>query len=212
MLAGGICDSGSSSSWLSMPSSTRHFEGGVRALVATITREQAVEEFCRWRRWRRWWPRGSRPVGLELVHLPVHHFVVGLVLEPEGRKQELDVAVDGVDGTVKRFDAAVDLSLTDAGREVLCEPLVDEEESRARLDEELPVQVLQPALRHRGRVLVEQVRRADAVGYPYWIEHSRRGSHRGFRALDGLTRARVGARGRAAILAALLRSRRRHGE
>ncbi len=186
-----------------MPSSTGGSDDHPRAFAETVTRQEALEEF---RRWRRWWLPKPRSAGVELVRLPVHLFVVTLVLEPEGETRELNVVVDGMDGTVKRLDASVDPARRDEENALLCEPLIDPSLARERLEEELPAQVLQPALRHRGRIDVGAVRFQQTLGYPHWIEHLGRQQRRDVRALDGVTGARVGSRGRAAIVAGLVRA------
>jgi hypothetical protein len=170
-----------------------------------VSREEAKARLGRARRsWLARW-RKEEAIALELVHLPVHCFRV--TLEVGGERRDLRVAVDAIDGTVRRLDRQVDLDQSAAAGSTLLAPLLERGEAARRVAEELPFQALGPALRRREGYRVVTTEFTATVGWPFWVEHLRRRRYRDFRALDAASGARAGSRARAALLKAFLAAR-----
>lgn len=149
--------------------------------------------------------RRPQPVRLEVVYVPVYLLAARISDSRDGKQREVLVAVDAIAGNVRRLDHRVELSRSSPPPPGdLFAPAVPLEDALARAAEEVPWLVLPVALKHNRRFPVDQLSLVDRLGYPYWVQHLRRGRYRDFRALDGSSGTLVGAAGRAVLLKAFV--------
>ena len=189
----------------------------VRRIEPAVPRERAELSFRR----RRWLLPRPRLLRLELVYAPVYIFECDLEL-PGDRRTLLRLVVDGIDGEVRRLDRDVSRSAAASDAPPAAESGGAPTGSRdaaellpARLDALQAVErvnaelgwVLLPAQLRRGRIRAGEPRLVEPAGYPFWVQHVSRGSRRDIEALDALGGSRVGARGRARIVAAIVAAR-----
>jgi len=146
-------------------------------------------------------------LGIELLHAPLEVFVVELAGSSDGAIRRVRVAVDGLDGTVRRLDADV-AAAAGVGSAKLLPATVSRESAHYALANEFPFHVLQVSLRSRTAWRIARVDALGTLAYPYWVLHELYGERRGFRALDAWSGAHVGARGRASLLRGMVAARR----
>ena len=173
-----------------------------RPLTPRVTREDALAVLGR----RRHLPSlGLRPGRLELVYMPFYLFEASIADGAGGERREVLVSVDAVGGRVSRLDHQVRLDPCSSPRPgELFQAVVSPDEALARARRELPWLILPVALKHGRRFPLGALTLRDRLGYPYWVQHVRRGRFRDFQALDGFSARRVGAAGRALLLEAFV--------
>lgn len=171
-------------------------------LEPRTTRHDALRVFTRRSRWR---TRRWRPGRLELVYVPVYLIEATISQRHAGDRKVL-FSVDALDGEVRRLDHGARRGGSPTLPGEVFRARLTPLEAIARAREEVPWLILPLSLR-RARLRITDLRFGGQLYYPFWIRYLARRDRWDFEALDGLGGTRVGARGRARLLRAMLDQR-----